>query len=323
MLVAGVIGFAVVVRALGWDGIWNAIRGMGAWGGVIAAIDLCGLACDAVAIRGFLGAEVTIPFRRVLAAQASGIAINRLTPGNSLGEPVKIRMLMLYVPTDPAVSAVVMFNVATILLGIVAIVVGVPLTAGLLELPPRVAVGLWIGVGVLIAFAIVLVVLVRRGASGSLVGALQQLRVIGAARGDRWRARLHDIDARLAVFPRRPVIGVIGSRLFNWLGTIVVLHAAGIALEPALVAASLTVGILITWMTNVIPLGMGLADGSNYVLYGVLGATPAAGLLFTMVNRLRTIVLAVMGLAIMAIARGTAPPAADYTPPPTDRSAAS
>jgi hypothetical protein len=55
-------------------------------------------------------------------------------------------------------------------------------------------------------------------------------------------------------------------------------------------------------MTNVIPLGLGIADGANYVLYDLLGATRDAGLLFTMVNRLRTVVLAILGLAIMAIA---------------------
>ena len=64
----------------------------------------------------------------------------------------------------------------------------------------------------------------------------------------------------------------------------------------------LSVGILISWLSNVLPLGLGLADGTNYALYGLLGASPEAGLVFTMVNRLRTVVLAVMGLAIMAIA---------------------
>jgi uncharacterized membrane protein YbhN (UPF0104 family) len=67
----------------------------------------------------------------------------------------------------------------------------------------------------------------------------------------------------------------------------------------------LSVGILITWVSNVIPLGLGIADGSTYALYGVLGASPDAGLVFSMVNRLRTCVLAVVGLAVMAIANAT------------------
>jgi hypothetical protein len=68
------------------------------------------------------------------------------------------------------------------------------------------------------------------------------------------------------------------------------------------VVAALSVGVIVTWISNIVPLGLGIADGANYVLYGVLGATHAAGLVFTMINRLRTVVLALMGLVVMAIA---------------------
>jgi hypothetical protein len=55
-------------------------------------------------------------------------------------------------------------------------------------------------------------------------------------------------------------------------------------------------------MSNVIPLGLGIADGTNYALYGVLGSSGPVGLVFTMINRARTVVLASMGLLIMLIA---------------------
>jgi hypothetical protein len=77
-------------------------------------------------------------------------------------------------------------------------------------------------------------------------------------------------------------------------------------MTPALVVASMSAGLLVTWMSNVIPLGLGIADGTNYALYGLLGASPEAGLLFTMVNRLRTCMLAMMGLTIMGIANRAA-----------------
>jgi hypothetical protein len=309
VLVIGAIALAVVLRELGWDGIERAVLGTGAWFAVIAAIDLASVACDAFGVHGFLRPHVRVSYWRVFAAQASGLAINRLTPGNSLGEPVKVTMLMRDVPTTAAVSAVVMFNLTMTLFGITAIVLGVPLTVAFLDLPPEVSRLVWVGTGALVAVAVVLALLVRRGAVGSLIGALRALRAISAVRAERWRARVAEIDARLrgigdarsSGLPRG-LAGVIGSRVFNWLGTIVVLHAADIPLTAPLVIASLTVGILISWMTNVIPLGLGLADGSNYALYGLLGAAPAAGLLFTMVNRLRTCVLAAMGLTVMTIA---------------------
>jgi uncharacterized membrane protein YbhN (UPF0104 family) len=135
------------------------------------------------------------------------------------------------------------------------------------------------------------------------------VRVISPRTAERWHAATAKIDAQLrelgnarASGIRRGIAGVFGSRLCNWAGTIVVIHAAGIAMTAPLVVAMLSVGILVTWMSNIIPLGLGLADGTNYALYGLLGASPDAGLVFTMVNRVRTVVLAMMGLTVMAIA---------------------
>jgi uncharacterized protein (TIRG00374 family) len=260
--------------------------------------------CDAFAVQGFLRAKIDISYWRVFGAQASGLAINRLTPGNSLGEPVKVTMLSRYVATEQAVSAIVMFNLTTIYLGIAAIVVGVPVTALTLDLPERITQVVWISLGVLIAIAIGLAVLVRRGALSTLVGALSTLHIISATRAERWRAKVQTIDERLRELGglRRGLIGVVGSRVFNWLGTLAILYAADIPFTAPLVVAMLSVGILISWLSNVLPLGLGLADGTNYALYGLLGASPEAGLVFTMVNRLRTVLLAFMGLAIMAIA---------------------
>ena len=51
-----------------------------------------------------------------------------------------------------------------------------------------------------------------------------------------------------------------------------------------------------------VPLGLGLADGTNYALYGVLGSTGPVGLVFTMIGRARTCVLAAMGLTVLLIA---------------------
>jgi hypothetical protein len=207
------------------------------------------------------------------------------------------------------VSAVVMFNLATIYLGAAAIVVGVPITALLLDLPPRVTLVAWIALGVIVALGIAVALIVRRGAIGTLIDGLAGVGAISKARAERWRTKVAEIDAHVRHIGHagssglaRGLAGVIGSRAFNWIGTIVVLHAADIPMTAPLVVAMLSVGLIVTWLSNVIPLGLGIADGTNYALYGLLGASPEAGLVFTMVNRLRTCVLAAIGLAIMAIA---------------------
>jgi uncharacterized protein (TIRG00374 family) len=308
-LAVGVIAFAIVAWHLGWTAMRDVVATTGAWFAVIALIDLVSALFDAFSIHGFLRPKVNVNYWRVYVAQLSGMAINRLTPGNSLGEPVKVTMLVRTVPVDAAVSAIVMFNLTTMYVGIASIVIGVPLTALLLDLPHDVAVVVWVGLGILLGFAIGVAILVRRGAVGTLIDGLAGLRIISRERGARWRAKISDIDTRLRSVGDtrssgivRGLAGVLGSRVINWVGTVVVLYAADIPMTAPLVIASLSVGILVTWMSNIIPLGLGLADGTNYVLYGLLGAAPVAGLLFTLLNRLRTVVLALLGLVAMLIA---------------------
>ena len=310
MLVVGATVLGLLLHRLGWEGVRHGVVAAGPWLALIAAIDVASMTCDAVALHAFLGGRVR--FRHVFAAEASGLAINRLTPANSLGEAVKVTMLTRSSTSDLAVSAVVLFNLTTIYLGIAAIVVGVPITALMLDLPHRVAIAVWIGTGVLIVAAIAMAVIVRRGAVSTLIDGIAGLRAITAERAARWRGKIADLDARVRAAPglRLGLIGVLGSRVFNWIGTIVVLRACGIAMTAPLVIAMLSVGILVTWMSNVIPLGLVVADGTNYALYGILGASPQAGLVFTMVNRLRTIVIAAFGLTVLAVSsrgRSSAP----------------
>jgi hypothetical protein len=314
VLLLGGLGLGIAIYQLGWDGMRRVILGTGTWFGLIALVDLLSAGCDAFAIHGFLRPKMTVSYWAVFAAQASGIAVNRLTPGNSLGEPVKVTMLTTrHVPTSLAVSAIVMFNLATIYVGVTVLVIGVPLTALLLDLPHRIAVIVWLATGLLVVLAIASVVLIKRGAVGTLIGAIAGTRLLSKSRAKAWRGKIADIDTRLRDLLgntrtsglRRGLAGVVASRVLNWCGTITVLHAADIPLTPTLVIATLSVGVIVTWASNIVPLGLGIADGANYVLYGLLGASSSAGLVFTMINRLRTVMLAMMGLAVMAIAHTT------------------
>jgi hypothetical protein len=307
-VVALVLGIALamfLLHSIGLGAAADVIARVGGWFAVIALIDVASIGCDAYAIHGLLRPKADVAYRRVVAAQASGVAINRLTPGNSLGEPIKVAMLVDFAPAHLAVSAIAMFYLATVYVGITVIVVGVPITAISLDLPQRVLAIVAIAAVVLVVVAIAIPVLVRRGAGKTVVDAVHGARLISHERAARWRTALADIDTRMrdSAGAGRAIAGVVGSRLLNWVGTVLVIHAAGIPMTGRIVFAILTVGQLITWLSNVIPLGLGLQDGGNYVLYGLLGASPDAGLLFTIVNRVRTLVLATIGLCVLAVAR--------------------
>ncbi|MBA3453660.1 MAG: flippase-like domain-containing protein [Deltaproteobacteria bacterium] len=305
-IVIGAVAFAFLIDQLGWDALIAAMIGTGWWFVVMAALDLGSVMFDAGATYSFVRPYApNVSYWRVFAAQASGVAINRLTPTNSMGEAIKITMLAEHAPTSAAVSAIVMFNLATFTVAIAAIVLGVPVTLLLLDLPGRTQTIVWIATVILIGVFVSLLVVARRGAIGTLIGAAQRIHLVSVARADRWRIKVADIDHHVKQFgrpgARRGIAFVLASRTLSWIGTIVVMIAALVPLTSPLVVANLSLGILITFLSNIVPLGLGIADGTNYALYGVLGSTGPIGLVYTMIGRARTCVLAAMGLVVLAI----------------------
>jgi Lysylphosphatidylglycerol synthase TM region len=304
-LVAGGIGFVVLVDRVGWSAMGTAVTEAGWWFAWIALIDLASVVSDAGGVYCFVRAEADVPYWRVFAAQASGIAINRLTPANSLGEAIKVTMLVDHVPKSVAVSAIVKFNLATLYVALAVVVIGVPLTLLGLDLPRRLEIMVWIGTAGIVVAAGLLALLLHRGAVATLVGILRRIRIISAPRAAAWTSKVHALDASIRAFgnpwSRRGVACVIGSRILHFAATLAVLRAAHVPMTPPVVIGMLSVGIVVQWMASIVPLGLGLADGTNYVLYGALGSSPLAGLAFTMVNRTRTVLLAAMGLAVMAL----------------------
>jgi uncharacterized protein (TIRG00374 family) len=308
-LAVGVALAIVLVAQLGEAGL-AIIVGAARWFAAIAVIDVASAACDALAIHAFVRQREPVRYRDVLTAQLGGIAINRLTPGNSLGEPVKVSMLSRHVSGKRAIAAIVLFNLTTMYVSIAAFAIGVPLTAILLDLPASVMFAAWGALAVLGALAALAAWLVRRGAVASLIDLLVGARIISKARGERWATAIADIDQHVrelggdtsSVGLRVGLVSLIGSRLLNYAGTIALLHASRISVDGSQLIALLTVGVIVTWIASIVPLGLGLSDGSYYVVYQLLGIPPRGALIFSMMLRVRTVVLAVIGLAVMAFA---------------------
>ena len=274
---------------------------------VIVGLDLASMACDAAAIHAFMQPEARmVSYVRVLAAQASGRAINVLTPGGALGEATKVAMLVASAPRAHRVVDRAL-NLVTLYLSVVILFIGVPLTALLVDLPPSVAIVAWIGLA---------------------VGSCARDRARGADPARRPRRRCS--PARGASAPSRPrACGVdratrrprpppprpakpgrrnarrrssVASRLCSWTATTTVLIAVGAPISATLLVGVFSVGILIGWVSSIVPLGVGIADGGNYALFGVLGATGAHGVFVTLLGRARSLIVALIGLAVMAAA---------------------
>jgi len=308
VLVVGCAALAWLLHKLGWENVKRVLTGVGGWFAVIVAFDIAALACEAAAIREFMRPESRmIAYWRVLAAQASGRAINILTPGGALGEATKVTMMVAHAPRGRVVSAIVMLNLASFYLSVAILIVGVPITALLVDLPHDLKVVVWTGLGVLVPIVIALGVLIQRGALGTVLDGARRVRVLSAERAERWKTKLADVDRRIrelqadrSAGTRLGLLLVCVARLCAWSATTVVLYTVGVQLGFTVLCGVFSVGVLIGWISAVVPFGLGVADASNYALYDVLGAAGAHGVFVTLLGRARQAALALLGLLVMA-----------------------
>jgi hypothetical protein len=309
MLVVG--GFALwwLLRSTSWHELRNVLTGVGAWAAVILALDLTSLLCDAGALHAFMRPEARmVSYARVLGAQASGRAINVLTPFGALGEATKVTMLAEHAPRARVVSSLVLLNVSKLYLSVAVMVIGTPITVLLVDLPDAIKVLVGIGLAVLVPAMIAIGVMIQRGAVSSLVGILRTSRIISLERAKAWKEKLVEVDKHIRELQSHPTAGtrlglmfVLISQILSYASTLIIMVAVGVHLTPSLVVGTLSVGVLVTWVSSVVPLGLGLADGGNYALYSILGAGGEHGMYVTMLGRARTVTIAILGLGAMAV----------------------
>lgn len=309
MLVVGACALVWMLGSTSWHELRNVITGVGVLAAVILALELAGMCCDAAALHAFMAPEARmVSYIRVLGSWASGRAINVLTPFSALGEATKVTMLSEHAPRARVLSSMILLSVSRLYLEVLFMVIGIPITLLLVDLPDAIKVIVFAGMAVLIPAMIALGFMIQRGAVSSLVGILRRVRVISAERAANWKEKLKETDQHIRELhkqrtsgTRRGLLFVLLSKVLTIGSTILIMVGIGVDLSPALVIGVLSVGVLITWVSSTVPLGMGLADGGNYALYTLLGASGDHGMYFAMIARARSLFIAIVGLAAMAV----------------------
>jgi hypothetical protein len=309
MMAVGGVALAWMIKNIGWDHFSEALGSIGWWFAVILALDLAALCFDAAALQAFMRPEARmVSYLRVLGAQASGRAINVLTPVGALGEATKLSMLVSHAPRTRVLSSIVLLNLSQFYLSVLIIVIGTPIMFMLVDIPASAKLTIGVGLGLALALVIALGVLVKRGAVTTVVDIIRGTRMISSERAERWREQLVEVDRHIReLYANRShgtwkgFLWVLASRGLTWAATLVLLASAGVDVSPALVIGVFSIGVLIQWGSQIVPMGLGLADGGNYAMYGFLGATGAHGVVITMLNRGRSVAVAILGLAAMAV----------------------
>jgi hypothetical protein len=284
---------------------------LGGWVFVVIGIDLFVTPCDAGAIHAYLRPEqAKVGFPRVLMAQVAGRAVNVVTPLGSLGEVVKITMLMERLPQSRAVSAILLYNLVDLEISLLLIAIGSPLTVLLVDLPRSLQAALLVAGGVAAVGAVGLPIVVWRGILVKVVNAARRLRLITARRHAVWSRKMADVDEKLrdvgGARRRDRLLGVacqVASRVLSWLQTGVLIHAAGGPLSVPFLAAVITVNQVILWIATVVPLGIGVSEGGNYALFSALGEHPAIGVTVALGRRVVPLIYAAIGLVLVSVSQ--------------------
>lgn len=311
LIVVALVAMTATIWTVGPSTIVAHLRTIGWWFAGILAIEVVITGLDAAAIFTLArGSDDGVRYGHVLVAQVAGRAVNAVTPGGSLGEALKTSLLTEAIPTNRAVAAVIYCNLASLIYSLLLVAVGAPLTALFLDLPPPFTGGLAVAGGLAGVTALGLAVLIRRGMLSSLVGAGARLGVISAKRRRRWKKRLDNIDERLrgtaGGHRRRVAAGfVLGSKLLTWFSMWFILSAAGYQASPGELAAMLSAGVVLGWLGQIVPMGLGVAEGGNFALFSALGAPPTFGVALALARRVNQILYAAVGFAVLGAWRLT------------------
>jgi len=308
MMLVGGVALYFMLRHHGWSEFRAMLAKVGWWFAVVLGLELGSLCMDGAALHAFMRPEARmISYWRVLAANMSGRAINVLTPGGALGEPTKLMLLSTHAPKARALSSLLLFNLSIAYISVLMMLIGIPITLLTLDVPHGVKVMVGIGLAVLVPAMVALAVVIHRGAVRTIVDLLERLHVIKPERAKTWREKLVDVDRHIRELHThrsagtwKGILWVIGSKLVSWSSTITLMAAVGVDVTPTLVIGVLSVGLLIGWISQIVPMGLGVQDGGNYALFGILGATGPQGLLVAMLQRARSVSVAILGLGVFA-----------------------
>ncbi len=310
------ISIALALVALGWTiysvglhVLLHRLAMLGPWLFAIVGIEILITGCDAAAIHAFIGKDGKHSYLHVIVAQVAGRAINVITPFGSLGEVVKIAMLVERVQQARAVAAVLLYNLFGLEMSLVLIAVGAPLTT-LMHLPHGLRPVLFVAGAAAAGLAVALPLLVHHGMLSSIVGFARKLHILSERRVSRWRKKLESVDDRLRdgseARQRERLTGfgfMLLSRLLTWATTALLVYAARGPTSLGFLAAIVTAGQLLTWLSATVPLGLGVSEGGNYALFRLLGADPAAGVTMALGRRVTHIVYAAIGIVLVSVSQ--------------------
>jgi uncharacterized protein (TIRG00374 family) len=308
--VSVVIGIGALIATVYFVGpyvILDRLRAIGWFFVLLVGLEIVSSVFDATAIYYMADGPGRPSWRKSVVAQIVGRGVNSVTPGGNLGEVLKVGLLSQRCSPKRIVAAVMYVNLMRVVMQLSVVAIGVVATAFLFDVPPAVMLLLIVGGVVSAGIAVAIVYLMRRGMLSTLSNALAHVHLISKKRRQSWTKTLEEVDTRLRGHDnqhRTKALIYIGiSQLLEKGLTYLTIFAAGYLLGPGQFLALLSAGVLLGWISTIIPMGLGISEGGNVALFTLIGAPAPLGLALALARRVNQIVFAAIGFAVLTADR--------------------
>ena len=264
---------------------------------------------DALGWRATLGRHAgRMGFGRLFAIRMAGEAVNFTTPAAYLGgEPMKAYLLSRYnVPLVDGLASVVTAKTIMTLAQVLFILLGIGFALVLLNRSSEVIFAAVLALGML-GFGVGLFIVVQR--RGLFAGMLRLLETVGLriAWLKNRETKFQELDNAIRDFYRRDRRGLASSFLFFFLGWVtgavevwLILYFLGQPVDMITACTLEALAVFVKGSTAFIPGSVGGQEAGSVALFVAFGYTPAVGVTFAIVRRVREILW--VGIGLMALA---------------------
>jgi len=307
LLAAGLVLFGFLLYDFGPANVLANMRLVG-WGIVVLVLqELLGYTANTAGwFTAFARPCPIIPFRALLVARIAGDAVNYLTPTATLGgEFVRSRMLRRYTSITATVASLAVAKL-TQSVGLVAFVIfGLLVAVDYALLPVSVQIGFVVGLGAFVVALSLFFLLQRRGLFAPLWRfTTGRSRFAWLLPLSHTLQRLDREITRFHAAGRGPLL--LSSACFGvgWLLGTVETYLLLLFLDvPVTVERALALEALTVALDNLfffVPFRAGTQEASKVVAFTLLGLDPLKGMAFAMLCRVRELIWALIGLAMLS-----------------------
>ncbi len=307
VLASGIVLFFVLLARLGVDNVLTNLRMVG-WGIVlIIAAEILAFVANTLGWRAVFPAGGRVPpFGQLLLARIAGDGANYLTPTATMGgEFVRVRMLQGQAPVASLVASVMVAKLTQTMALLAFVVSGLLIFADDLRLPDGAQWGVLGGLTLFAAVLAGLLFMQRRGLFAPVLSFAERWRFLrflaplrlSIEQIDSEMARVHrestgHIVLSSASFALGYACGIIQSYLILWF--------FGIPAGLKLALAVEVLGVLLNNLMFFVPLRAGTQEAGKALVFALLGLNPVQGLAAGVICRIRELIWAFIGLAILA-----------------------